>query len=140
MSLIEINHNPEPRELRTFAIAWVVVLSAVGLVIWLKHGTCTSAAIATVAAWIPLLMYVVSKPALRCFFVALCYAVAPIGFAVSTLLLMAVYYLVITPIGLIIRLFGHDSMRRRFDPDAKSYWTTTDEQEEESRERYLKQY
>ena len=33
-----------------------------------------------------------------------------------------VYFLVITPIGLAMRLAGRDLMSRRFDPGAESYW------------------
>ena len=34
----------------------------------------------------------------------------------------AMYYLVFTPIGLLFRLMGKDSLRLRFDPNAGSYW------------------
>jgi hypothetical protein len=37
-------------------------------------------------------------------------------------LLALVYYGWITPIGLLIRLFGYDPMRRRLDRTAKSNW------------------
>lgn len=141
MSLIEINHKPSRRELLTFSVTWVIVLLVVGFFIWLRHdGPCVELAVAAVVAWLPLVMYAVSKTAIRWFFVGLCYAVAPIGIVVSTLLLLAVYFLVITPIGLIVRLFGHDAMQRRFDPDAATYWEDCDEQEEEARAKYLKQY
>ena len=33
-----------------------------------------------------------------------------------------VYYLAVTPIGLIMRLVGYDPMKRRFDSSAESYW------------------
>jgi hypothetical protein len=32
-----------------------------------------------------------------------------------------VFFLVITPTALIMRIMGHDPMARRFDPKAKSY-------------------
>jgi hypothetical protein len=34
----------------------------------------------------------------------------------------AIFLLVITPIGLLMRAFGRDALRRRFDPAAESYW------------------
>ena len=43
----------------------------------------------------------------------------PIGWVVSHLLLAIVYYLVLTPIGLVMRLFGGDPMHRGFDRSAK---------------------
>lgn len=40
----------------------------------------------------------------------------------TRLLLGMVFYLVMTPIGLIMRLLGKDPMTRKMDPEAKSYW------------------
>ena len=45
-------------------------------------------------------------------------AVEPIGWTISQLILGVVYYLVITPIGLIMRLGGYDPMKRRLDRSA----------------------
>ncbi len=49
-------------------------------------------------------------------------AVAPVGWTVSQIVLGVVYYVVLTPIGLLMRGLGRDPMRRRIEPDAKSYW------------------
>lgn len=40
----------------------------------------------------------------------------------SPLLLGVVFFLVVTPIGLLIRLTGQSPLRLRFDPAASSYW------------------
>ena len=32
------------------------------------------------------------------------------------------FYLVVTPTGLVMRMLGKDLLRLRFDPQAKSYW------------------
>jgi len=45
-----------------------------------------------------------------------------LGKVVSPIALSILFYIVITPIGLIIRLSGKDPLRLKFDPDAKSYW------------------
>ena len=47
----------------------------------------------------------------------------PIGFVVSAILLRLIYYLLFTPIALWFRLTGKDAMKRRFEPEADSYWT-----------------
>lgn len=44
----------------------------------------------------------------------------------SPLILMLLYYVFITPIGVLMRLTGKDPLRRRFDTDAKSYWIHRD--------------
>ena len=46
----------------------------------------------------------------------------PVGWINSHLVLSLFYYLVLTPIGLIMRAFGRDLMHRRFDRDASTYW------------------
>lgn len=51
-------------------------------------------------------------------------AVAPIGWLVSRVVLAGVYFLVITPIGMIRRLRGHDPLSLRADRAATSYWIT----------------
>jgi hypothetical protein len=40
----------------------------------------------------------------------------------SPIILGVMFYLVITPIGLLMRLTGKDLLRLKFDPDCPSYW------------------
>ena len=48
-------------------------------------------------------------------------AVFPIGWVMSYVLLGGVYFLVLTPIGLAMRICGRDPMQRKFDRQAKTY-------------------
>jgi len=41
---------------------------------------------------------------------------------VNPVVTAALFYLVFTPVGLLMRLTGGDSLRLRFSPDAKTYW------------------
>jgi hypothetical protein len=45
---------------------------------------------------------------------------------VSPLALGVLFFLVVTPTGLLMRLFGKDPLRLRFDPTADSYWIKRD--------------
>ena len=45
-----------------------------------------------------------------------------LGLIVSTALLTVFFYLVVTPIGLVARIFGKDFLQRKLDPNAASYW------------------
>jgi len=65
-------------------------------------------------------------------------AAVPIGWTLTHVILGLIYYLVLTPIGLLMRLVGKDPMRRRLERDASSYWIERDEAE--SSERYFKQF
>lgn len=45
---------------------------------------------------------------------------------VTPVVLFAVFYLSIVPIGLMMRLAGKDPLRLRLDPDAETYWIQRD--------------
>ena len=49
-----------------------------------------------------------------------------IGIVMTYVLLTLTYYFIITPIGLLMRLFGRDPMKRKFDKNAGSYWSDVD--------------
>jgi hypothetical protein len=76
---------------------------------------------------------------MRAVYVGLSYLAWPIGFVVSHVLLGAVYYLLVTPIGLILRVVGYDPMHRRFDRKAQSYWIERDDAQRDPRS-YFRQF
>jgi hypothetical protein len=76
---------------------------------------------------------------MRLVFLGMSYLAWPIGFVVSHVVLAAVYYLVITPVGLLLRLFRYDPMKRHFDRDAPSYWIRHDPREG-APDRYFRQF
>jgi hypothetical protein len=45
-----------------------------------------------------------------------------LGFFMSRILLTVLFFLVITPIGLLMRLFGKDLLDKNLQTDRKSYW------------------
>lgn len=49
-----------------------------------------------------------------------------LGIVMTHIILTLAFFLVITPIGLIMRLFGRDPMRRKFNRSASSYWIPVD--------------
>jgi hypothetical protein len=62
------------------------------------------------------------------------------GFFVSRILLTIIFFLVIMPLGLIMRVTGRDPMDRKWDPDAASYWIKREQESDTSMERYGKQF
>ena len=121
MSLIRISKNPSGRQLRVFAVAWLVVLGLAGTACWLRGRHPAAEALWTLACAVPL-AGLWSPRFVRYGYVGLSYATYPIGFVISHVALAIVYYLVLTPIGLAMRLLGHDPLTRKFDPREKSYW------------------
>lgn len=64
---------------------------------------------------------------------------APIGWTLSHAVLAIVYYVVLTPIGLIMRLVGRDPMQRKLDRAGKgSYWIERPPESDSSR--YFRQF
>ena len=71
-------------------------------------------------------------------YVALTLMAFPIGFVVSYIIMGTLFYLLITPIGLGMRLFGRDPMMRRFEPERESYWVES--RRDRDKESYFRQF
>ena len=96
-----------------------------------------AAAIGTVAALVGTLGLLLPR-AIRWVYVGMIYLAFPIGWVVSHVILALVLYLVLTPIGLLLRLAGRDPLARGFDRSASSYWTP--HRRADSMERYFRQF
>jgi len=59
----------------------------------------------------------------RMVFLAWMYTTYPMGWAISHLMLAVIYYGVMTPIGLLMRLVRRDPLRLQFDRSVDTYWT-----------------
>jgi hypothetical protein len=137
MALIEINWNPCRRELRQFGLSCVAFFGLIGAYcLWIR-GSQTPAIVFWAVASVGVLGYFLPSWLWPVYVLWMTIAL-PIGWGVSHLLLLLVYYLVFTPVGLLMRLVGYDPMNRRFDRAAKSYWTAHESIVEMSR--YFKQY
>lgn len=120
--MIEINRNPTPRDLFWFGLLLPAAWGAIGAVCWFRFGA-REAAIAIWAATAAVsLAYWCAAPLRRRMYVAWMVLTFPLLWLSTALLLAAAYYLVLTPIGLLLRLAGHDALTRRFDRTSKSYW------------------
>jgi hypothetical protein len=63
-----------------------------------------------------------------------------LGYFVSRALLTIIFFLVLTPTGLIMRIVGKDPMDRKWDREAKSYWIKREADPNANLERYEKQF
>jgi hypothetical protein len=122
MSLIRIERNPSRRQLATFGVVWFVAFAIFGGIALSRSGLPWATALWAAAVLVPGIGCL-APALLRAVYVGMACLTYPIGVVVSLVLLAAVYYLVLTPIGLLLRLFGYDPMCRRRDPNAVSYWT-----------------
>jgi hypothetical protein len=138
MSLIQIEWNPTSRQLRQFGSLCAIALPALGW--WLSRPesllprlldlqpaegswrAATMAALACVGLAIAIASWTVPR-IVRPVFVGLCLVAAPIGLVVSEFVIGLAYFLVITPIGLVLRSTGRDSLGLRLDRQSKTYWS-----------------
>jgi len=139
MSVVQINKNPTRRELNQFGFIWLGFLVLFGVVAYFKFSSPLAARWLWIAAVVvPIVGWLV--PAfMRLVFLGMSYLTWPIGFIVSHVVLAVVYYLVLTPIGLLTRLFGYDSMEKEFDSEAESYWIKRSTNRVDSK-RYFRQF
>lgn len=123
MSVVQINRQPTRRQLNQFGLIWMGFVALAGLIAIMKFELHDLARVLWSAAVLVPLIGWLFPPFMRWVFLGMSYLGWPIGFVVSHVVLAIVYYLVLTPIGLMTRLFGYDSMKMRFDRDAATYWT-----------------
>ena len=138
MSILRIDFRPSHRQLAVFGVTWLVFFGALGGLALHRAGSLTAAIVLwTLAAAVPAIGWI-APPFLRIVYVGMACAAFPIGWVVAHLTLGGVYYLVVTPTGLLLRAFGHDPMSRRPDPDADTYWVPRPPDEDVNR--YFRQF
>ncbi len=138
MAVFDINWSPMRTQLRLFAAIQVAFFAIVAFFVY-RH---------TQSATIPWIIVAVSAgigaiglafpQVIRVVYVVWMAVIFPIGWVVSHILMALIFYLVFTPVGLIMRLLGRDPMRRRFDREAESYWVARKPTDE--KKRYFKQF
>jgi len=147
MKMIELDLRPDARRLRQFGwVAAGVFGFLAGWVRWRGHlagiqmedsaGTvslvlvCVAAVSASFSVFWP--------RGNRFLYVLMSIVAWPIGTVVSYTMMIILFYVVITPLGLFFRLVGRDALQRRFDPTAPSYWV--DHRTPNSLDRYFRQF
>ena len=136
--MFSIEHHPSSRQLTMFGLTWFVFFIAWGAVAWWRMGSPATAGICWIVAVAAPLLGLAMPGLLRILYLGLAYAALPIRLVTSSVILAAVYYLVLTPIGLALRLSGYDPMHRHYDHEAKTYWTP--HEPEKDVEDYFRQF
>jgi len=122
MSIIRINRHPTAKQLNQFGFIWLGFVAFFGAMAWFKfHQPAVATGLWIAAVVVPVIGWLFPA-VMRLVFLGMSYAAWPIGFVVSHVILAMVYYLVITPIGLAMRVVGYDPMKRKRDPSQSSSW------------------
>ena len=120
--MIAIQWSPKRKQLRQFAGIWFPAFCAlVGWSIARKTGHWHEVEIGWAIAGTISIAGLAFPPLIRPIFVGLILLTYPIGWVVSHVLLGAIFYGIVTPIGLLLRATGHDSLDLKM-PQGPSMW------------------
>lgn len=127
----------DTRTLRRFGLVMAAPLIAIaGILYWKSHGAPVWwAGAAVLSAVLGLAVPRLLKPVYILWMTLAYYLSVVMTFVILTLF----FFLIMTPAGLIMRLFGKDPMERRFPGNKESYWINS-QTYENSIERYSKPY
>ena len=119
MKLVEINWQPTEGQLRQFGLICMFALPGIG---WLWGGGTTTIGILAVVGALCAIVGTVLPSALKLPFLGLTVVATPIGMVVGELAMMAIYFVVFLPLGLVFRIIKRDALQRALDRDGDSYW------------------
>lgn len=138
MALMDIQRRPSGKELRWFGVVVLAFFGLIGALVLWRAGSTVAATIIWAAGATLMVIYYAVRPLRLPIYLGWMYAVYPIGWLISHLLMAAIYFLLVTPTGVVMRWLGFDPLKRRFDPDASTYWA--DMPKETDRSRYFSQF
>ena len=123
--------HPGPRQLRQFGVGVLVLLAGFAGSLWYRSGSLRAGVIPAILGAAVCLIGLLFPFALRPVYRLLALVALPIGWVVSELVLRIVFYVVLTPLGVLFRIMGRDALhlRRR---DASTYWWETKREKEPS--------
>jgi hypothetical protein len=122
MALLEANWRPSANELRVFALGVGALVAGLAWIYRLPTWptwALSAAAFAACSAGLPLLAWP--------FYWLLLVVTLPVRWLLSPLLLALLYFGVLTPIALLLRITGRDALGR-IDRSTASYWVERDSQ------------
>lgn len=134
LSWSELNLKPDHETLRGFGRAGFLFCGVSAIVAFLYRPDTGW----TVSMFAGALLFgglsVLAPSSLRPLYLLLIVVGYPIGWLVTTLALLAFFYGLVTPLALLLRLVGHDPLRRSTRPGERTYW------EKKRRDRSPKSY
>lgn len=127
-----------PRDLRKFGLVVGGVFLGLGLLFLLRH-----------KSWWPWFVWpgaplvvlgAILPRSLKWVYVAWMTLAMLMGAVVSTVLLVLLFFLVVTPIGLVARLTGKDFLSLKLQPAAASYWILRDTSKPKQKHEHEQQF
>ena len=128
MKLADLNINPDDKTLREFGVVALFGFGLAGVLVGLKW----DAWIISYCFWtvgVSSCILGLTRPQfLWPLFTLMMIIAFPIGFIISNVVLLALYYFLFTPISLCFKIVGRDSLNRKLEPKKTTYWRTRNEE------------
>jgi hypothetical protein len=120
--MIDIDIKPDRKKLGTFGWITTGIFLTFSIIFFINTGVLLIPLIALVTAIYGLIGAIVQPNILKPFYITLICLSFPIGWVVSNLILTLIFFLGFFPMGLLLRLKGHDPLRKRFGKIGESSW------------------
>ena len=122
MQWSDIPFKPDRKTLWQFAGLWLVFFGCMALWQSLVRGRTNLGLSLGALALVVGVSGLIRPEWVRLIYVGWMVLAFPIGWTVSRVILMIMYYGLFAPIGLVFRLIGRDSLHRARRPGVESYW------------------
>ena len=137
MALIDLNRTPTSRDLRIFGALLPVALLGLTYLVWVGSALPWVAYLGGGVALSVTLGFWAMKAIRLPIYRAWLFLVSPLGRVLSVVVLAGVYYLVLTPLALVLRLAGRDALGRRKKSGVSSYFEA---HQSADTQRYFRQF
>jgi len=138
MALIDISLRPTRPQLRWFGLVILMFFTIVGGVVYMGLEAHALALVLWASGLILTVIYYVISPVRLVIYRGWMYAFMPIGWSVSYTVLALIYFVLITPTGLVMRVLGRDALLLRPGRSRATYWREREENPEPTR--YFRQF
>ena len=133
----EINKDPSAKELIKFGATFFGGMAVIGaLYFFVLHKEPLAKGLWIAGGVVFLLSFI--KPVARILYILWMGLGITMGLVTQPLILIVVFLLLITPVGLVFKLVQRDTMKRKLDKGASSYWEEYKETDDPAT--YVKQY
>ena len=127
------------KEIRKFGLVIAIALGVIGSFVYVKTGNFDVAGWLWGIGLLFLILGFILPSVLRPIYKIWMLLAFFIGGIVSRVILTVLFYVVLTPTGLVLRLFGKDVLDQKFDKRQESYWVKKD-LSGHTKEQYRKMY
>jgi hypothetical protein len=133
----EINKNPSAKELIKFGATFLGGMAVIGaLYFFVMHREPLAKGLWIAGGVVFLLSFI--RPVARILYILWMGLGLTMGLVTQPLILGIVFLVLITPVGLVFKLINRDTMKRKIDKSASSYWEEYKETDDPAT--YVKQF